>query len=759
MADTLLPSSNLDNISLDSIMSASTSSSAIPVDSPGTICTACQVKNGPARKFCHGCGQRLSEPCASCQTANAVDATFCGHCGGRLADVFQALHDDIETKFRRAQDLISEGRFFEAQTLLRAVPASSDSRLQTLLADVRQLTNGMQATREQESAKAESAHQDALSLIQEQRISEAREKMSTIPVGLLSPAMKETITQLDTTWQEIQTLRQQIRAALQAKQTDTLLPQVLRLLHLQPNETALQRLANELTKRSQQQAASTAVRALRDAQTLFQQQKYLVANDRLEDIEEAQLPDEALRQTLRTIREVACALKLLKTEPYTVPELMPIAERWLQLCPHDAQAKKLLQTLQARLKSTLRTAEFGQPWIKAPDDRPAVRATQWLRLPPKSFLPEDTEALLNRPSEFFSAYGLALQGLGVAPVSLDLLPVTKSFIGKWIPTAKASATASDVWGLDVGNSGLKAVHLNRDKKTNAIVTREAIFVAHRQSLSEANDDATTHEILKETLHRWVEQTGKTGAAAVVGFPGTQSLGRWFDLPPLKANKVAEAIGYEARMQIPIPVEEIEYDWHVWPTLTDTTTFQHVTLLAARRDQIVRWLAPFREQGVRLIGLQSGSLAFFNAGEYFRNHALSRPDTTNQAGTKVASENPPLETIGWLDIGADSTTLVVCNGAQLRFRTLGTGIRKIDRALMDQRQLTMAQAEAARRMKLPQDTLHELHPIIDSAVEEILRPIHRSISSFEGEGWKLDRLVVGGGGANQIGILRHLVHPV
>lgn len=736
-------------------MSTSTPSSPIPVDSPGTVCSACQVRNSPQRKFCHECGQRLWEPCAACQTANAVDATFCGNCGTRLTDAFQTLENEIDNQSNRAKKLMAEGRFFEAQTHLRSIPASSDSRLQKRLADLQTLANSMQAMREQESSKAESAHQAALEHLLAQRWAEAREAMAAIPLGLLTASMKETIAQLDTVWQEIQTLRQQIRSALQSKQTDHLLPQVVRLLHLQPSDPSIKRLADELSRRQALQLASETTRAIREAQSLFQQQKYPAARERVADVDASQVTDDLLRQILRKIQDVGCAIEILKSEPFTLPEMMAVTQCWLQACPQDPQAQRLSQTLQSRLR-TAGAAESGLPWIKIAPEKVPSRVTEWWRLPPKAFWPEEHDELLERPGAFFSAYGLALQGLGVAPLSLDLLPVSKSFIGKWMPAPKASATTSDTWGLDVGDTGLKAVHLTRDKKSPEIIVHDAIFVAHEQPLSEVSDDAALQATIKATLTSFIERTGKANFAAVVGFPGTQSLGRWFDLPPLKPNKLAEAIGYEARMQIPIPVEEIEYDWHAWSTSGLSSNFQPVTLLAARRDQIATWMAPFREAGVRPIGLQSSSLAFFNAGNYFKK-VLTSERAVAPASANGSQEPESFETVGWLDLGADSTTLVLSNGRQLRFRTLSTGIRKMDRALMDQCRLTASQAEHARQLKSPSVALHEVHTIIDSAIEEILRPIYRSIRSFEGEGWRLDRLIVGGGGANQLGVLRHLVH--
>ena len=49
-----------------------------------TICSSCGTENGPGRKFCGGCGVRLSRACPACGAENEPGVRFCGECGALL---------------------------------------------------------------------------------------------------------------------------------------------------------------------------------------------------------------------------------------------------------------------------------------------------------------------------------------------------------------------------------------------------------------------------------------------------------------------------------------------------------------------------------------------------------------------------------------------------------------------------------------------------------------------------------------------------
>lgn len=47
---------------------------------------------------------------------------------------------------------------------------------------------------------------------------------------------------------------------------------------------------------------------------------------------------------------------------------------------------------------------------------------------------------------------------------------------------------------------------------------------------------------------------------MVSVPGQSGLSKFIKLPPIEAKKIPDIVRYEARQQIPFPLEQVEWDW-------------------------------------------------------------------------------------------------------------------------------------------------------------------------------------------------------
>ena len=127
------------------------------------------------------------------------------------------------------------------------------------------------------------------------------------------------------------------------------------------------------------------------------------------------------------------------------------------------------------------------------------------------------------------------------------------------------STPDSVWGCDLGGSGLKALQLQRDKASGDVEICDAVSMPHATPLAEAADDQAVTRCCGTRWHDLLDETRRQiNHPIVLGFSGPRSLGRTFEIPNFKSKKAEEAIAYEAKMQIPIPADEIAYDWHAWP---------------------------------------------------------------------------------------------------------------------------------------------------------------------------------------------------
>lgn len=99
----------------------------------------------------------------------------------------------------------------------------------------------------------------------------------------------------------------------------------------------------------------------------------------------------------------------------------------------------------------------------------------------------------------------------------------------------------------------------------------------------------------------------SGRNVVVGLSGLHCLFRVITLPPLSGAQLAEAVWWEAKRVLPVPLEELYLSWQVIPTSREETQIFLATLPRNAADTIIKTL---REAGVKtkLIDLAPLALA-------------------------------------------------------------------------------------------------------------------------------------------------------
>ena len=112
-----------------------------------------------------------------------------------------------------------------------------------------------------------------------------------------------------------------------------------------------------------------------------------------------------------------------------------------------------------------------------------------------------------------------------------------------------------VWGIDIGQCALKALRLEvLDGQPTATAFD---YIEHPKILSQpdADPDALTREALEKFLSR---NPLKTDLVAI-SIAGQSGLARFVKLPPVEEKKVADIVKFEAKQQIPFPLEEVVWD--------------------------------------------------------------------------------------------------------------------------------------------------------------------------------------------------------
>src|SRR4029079_4033300 len=147
-----------------------------------------------------------------------------------------------------------------------------------------------------------------------------------------------------------------------------------------------------------------------------------------------------------------------------------------------------------------------------------------------------------------------------------------------------AAKQPGVWGIDLGQSALKAL---RVELIDGTVTATAFdYIEHPKILSQP--DADPDQLTRDALTQFLSRNSLQGDLVAISVPGQTGLARFVKLPPVESKKIPDIVKFEARQQIPFPLDEVVWDFQKIGSGEVTDGFAMETeigLFAMKRDQI------------------------------------------------------------------------------------------------------------------------------------------------------------------------------
>jgi type IV pilus assembly protein PilM len=136
--------------------------------------------------------------------------------------------------------------------------------------------------------------------------------------------------------------------------------------------------------------------------------------------------------------------------------------------------------------------------------------------------------------------------------------------------------AKVAWGIDIGSASVKAVKI-MDTPSGCLVD-EWDEIPIKPNADPYHKDNRVADAVATLMisHRF----GKTPVYMTIS--DRLLLVRSFDLPPGSEEKVADLVGYEAKQQIPFPLEQVDWTYTIGHRGDDVVP---VTMYAARKSDI------------------------------------------------------------------------------------------------------------------------------------------------------------------------------
>lgn len=309
------------------------------------------------------------------------------------------------------------------------------------------------------------------------------------------------------------------------------------------------------------------------------------------------------------------------------------------------------------------------------------------------------------------------------------------------------AETKAAWGIEIGQAGLKAIKLRFVEGADQVMAVAYDYVAHPKLLNQP--DASPDDLIRQALDTFLSRNAIGSDLVAMSLPGQNALAKFIQLPPVQQSKVAEIVKYEARQQIPFPLEEMIWDFQALGGGVEESGYLldgEVGLFAMKREQVQHHLKPFIERKVEVELIQIAPMALYNFLCYDRlGYRNGQPRELSDEYSVV------------VDMGSDATTLIITNGKKIWIRNMPVGGNHFTRALTKEMKLTFAKAEHlkcnATKSPDPRAVFQALRPVFNDYVAEIQRSI--GFFSSVNRSAKISQLIGVGNGFRLAGLQKFL----
>jgi len=298
-------------------------------------------------------------------------------------------------------------------------------------------------------------------------------------------------------------------------------------------------------------------------------------------------------------------------------------------------------------------------------------------------------------------------------------------------------------GIDIGTSSIRVVELMKKKNSlhlsNYGELKSSSFIERPFRIFDPKSNVSlTNSEVGEAIKMILEESGISTKEANLGIPDFGSFFTSFEVPVMDKNELSQAVQYEVRPYVPLPLSEVTLDWTIIGGEPSKTPLK-ILVVAIPNDVVSQYQEIARIAGLELKTLES---------EVF---ALARAIKNSIKGTDY-SQKP----LGLVDIGARSSTCTITeNGLIKMSHSFKLGGNELTEIVAKSMNLGYNEAEEIKIThglipdeELRRDIRRVLIPLVDSVLEEI-KEVFRSF--YRQEGKEVEKIILAGGVANMKGL--------
>ncbi|MFW6044762.1 MAG: pilus assembly protein PilM [Planctomycetota bacterium] len=259
------------------------------------------------------------------------------------------------------------------------------------------------------------------------------------------------------------------------------------------------------------------------------------------------------------------------------------------------------------------------------------------------------------------------------------------------------------WAIDLGHSAIKGVLLRSVK--DGVEILDADIMPLEGSPSKSRGEPSRHSRLWTTLRKFDDKHSFHRHPVAISIPAQNTLIREIQIALVGKRDVSELVEYEASNAIPFVLDEVFWDYHLFPAQENEKTRDGI-IVAVKKTAIHTYLQAFSEIGAdRIVDITLAPLADLGFIEFQIENASSAL---------------------LLDIGAEHTSLVAIDEEKFWIRNLKFGGNQITWLLRDNFDIPFSQAEEAKRNIARSRMADKLVSAIKPGLHELLGKIKTNL---------------------------------
>lgn len=310
-------------------------------------------------------------------------------------------------------------------------------------------------------------------------------------------------------------------------------------------------------------------------------------------------------------------------------------------------------------------------------------------------------------------------------------------------TQKIFNSYNKAFGLDVSDLSVKVFELKESGQRKKISGFGAAPIPRG---SVVNGDIVNKENVIQAIRKALQNSGPrriTLKRVICALPETKVFLRILNVPRMDEKELGEAIKWEIEANIPLPIDQVYFDWKVLEKNFNDPKEDKISVLvvAAAQKTVDQLLEVMKAVGLKVVGLDIESLA--------------------QARSLINGKTETDKTNLLIDLGDRVAGFIFAFGKTPCFTSnIPLSSQSITDAIVSGMGISMDEAEKMKReygignYQESDMVFKAAQPVVDSLAAEIENSIDFYLSSLK-YSQKIDKILIFGGGANTKNLVPYL----